>query len=836
MEWILYRLIEKKEREFIIGDLRETYQQLASSSGSSKAKSWYGKQIFRSIRPFLSHFFYGRFAMFRNYLKLTLRQMKKQWGYSLINILGLAIGMACCILIFFWVRHELSYDKFHKNAENLYMITVNSERGTWLSSPWALVPTLKKDFPEIEKGSWYGEVPLLAAYEDKFFFENVALVDKEFLEMFSFPLVKGHPESALENQNSVVLTETAAAKYFGSEDPIGKTLKIENQIDLAVTGVIKNIPDNSHMRFDLLMPAVSLVGKDRTQTWSMDVFSYVLLSSGANPKEVEQKISGTIIKYDKRTQHQYRAGLFPVKKIHLYALSGTDPVVYVYVFSAIAVIMLLIACINFTNLATARSSVRMNEIGIRKVCGGERKDLIIQFLGESIGLSLTAIFMAVFLVYLFLPSFNSLTGKHFSFNIFRDGLLLGGLVLFALFTGFLAGSYPAFYFSSFQPSRILSSIHRTGSSKSGLRKILIIFQFSASVLLIIMTAAIIKQIHYIQSKDLGFSKDQILVIRTRQQLRQKYAIIKEELRKNPNILHVTAASSIPLEIGNNNPVYWKGRGPDSYVSMNFACVDYDYFETFDMEMAYGRSFSLEHASDRRNYIINEAALKLTGYKDPVGKMFSMWRDEGVIVGVVKDFHGTSLHNDIRPIVFLMYQNLPYSNWFIKIRESGIHDSIDFIKSTIASVVPGYPVEPEFLDQKFQQQYLNEKRLEKILKYFTGLAIFISCLGLFGLASFMAARRSKEIAIRKVLGASTWNVLRILGKEFAVLVLLANIITWPAGFFIMKRWIQNFAYHTRLGLGIFLVSGIIALAVSLLTVSYQTFRAASALPADRLRVE
>ena len=835
-EWILYHLLEKEEREFIIGDLREIYGQVRDSSGNLKAKIWYWGQIVRSIRPFLNNLIYWRICMFTNYLKLAMRHMRRHWGYSLINILGLAIGMACCILIFLWVQHELSYDRFHEKADNLYLITVSGEQGIGTSSPWALVPALKNDFPEILKGSWYGVFPLLTRYENKSFFEDVALVDNEFLDMFTFPFIKGNPEYALEDLNSVVLTEQAAARYFGSEDPIGKVIQFENQVDLQVTGVIEDVPSNSHMEFDLVASPIPFIGEARTRTWSRDVSSYVLLQSQADPVEVENKISETIIKYDKRYNTKLYVALFPLKKVHLYSFYGTDPVIYVYVFSAIAVIVLLIACINFMNLTTARSSIRINEIGIRKVCGGDRKDLIKQFLGESMGLALMALIGAVVMVCFLLPGFNSLAAKQLEFNIFNNGILLVGLVLLAVFVGLVAGSYPALYFSSFQPDRVLKSTFQTRSSRSGLRKTLIVSQFTASILLIIATVTIYRQIQYIRSKDLGFSKDQILVVQARQQLRTNYNIVKERLLANPDVLQVSAASSIPLNVNTNNPVYWEGRGPDSYVRMNFVCVDYDYFETFDMKMSYGRSFSREYPTDQENYIINEAALKLTGYQDPIGKMFSMWEDEGTIVGVVKDFHGTSLHNDIRPIVFVMYQNLPYSNWFIKIRGSRIAESMDFVKKTIAAVVPGYPVEPEFLDEHFQRQYINEDRLGKILTSFTGLAIFISCLGLFGLVAFMAARRSKEIAIRKVLGASIWSVMRILSREFIVLVVLANIIAWPLGLFVMSRWMRNFSYHTSIGLGVFIAAGTVALAITLLTVSYQTFRAATANPADRLRNE
>jgi putative ABC transport system permease protein len=835
-EWILYHLLEEEEREFVFGDLREMFGEAERSSGKIRANIWYWGQIVRSIRSFLSNQICWRIIMFENYMKSAFRSMRRHSGYTLINILGLAIGMACCILIFLWARNELSYDRFHEKADDIYLLTVSRGDRTWGTSPWALIPTLKKDFPDILKGSWFGTVPLLTNYEQKTFFEKAAMVGDEFLDIFTFPMVRGNPDSALDNPNSVVLTRDAAARYFGSEDPIGKVIRLESKIDLAVTGVIENLPRNSHMDFDLLMSPVPIVGEPRTQTWSMDVSSYVLLQGQADPAEVEKKIHETIIKYDKRTSFKHYVGLFPMKKIHLYALSGTDPIVYVYVFCAIALIVLVIACVNFMNLATARSSVRINEIGIRKVCGGERRDLIKQFLGESMGLALVSMIVAVALVYLLLPGFNSLSARQLEFNILHNGILLAGLVLFALLVGIAAGSYPALYLSSFPPNQVLKSTFRARSGKNGLRRILVLSQFSASVLLIIATATIYKQMQYIRSADLGFNRDQVLVVRTRQQLRQKYDVIKERLLVNPNVLHVSAASSIPLNIDSNNPVYWEGRSPESYERMNFVCVDYDYFETFNMEMKFGRSFSREYPTDQQNYIINEAALKLTGYEDPVGRMFSMWEAEGTIVGVVKDFHGTSLHNDIRPIVFVMYKNLPYIYWFIKVRGSGLAESIAFVKETVNDVVPNYPVEPEFLDEQFQRQYLNEKRLGNILRYLAGLAIFISCLGLSGLAAFIAARRSREVAIRKVLGASIWSVMRTLSREFVLLVLAANVIAWPLGFIVMSRWMRNFSYHTGIGPGVFIAAGTAALVIALLTVSYHTFRAATSNPADRLRNE
>jgi len=596
-EWILSRLLKGDECEFVSGDLTEIYAEVAEESGSRRAKIWYWRQICRSFRHFIDNLIYWRFEMFKSNLILAFRHIKKHKGYSFINIFGLAVGIACCILIFLWVRNELSYDTFHENGEDLYLITISGERGTWNSSPWALPPVLKKDYPEIEKASWYGRVQLLAKNGENTFFEKVALVGPDFLEMFTFPFLKGGASSALADPGSVVLTESTAKKYFGNRDPMGEIIQFENRTDLIVTGVIRDVPRNSHMAFDLLASPAIYFGEERMKTWSMDVSAYVQISHQAAAEIVESKISGTISNYNPGSSIKYNVGLFPMTKIHLYSLTGTDPIIYVYVFSAIAAVVLLIACINFMNLATARASVRMNEIGIRKVLGGMRSELIKQFLGESIGMAFIALVIAVVLVYALLPGFNILAGKQLTFDLFRGGLLISGLLAFALLTGLIAGSYPAFYFSSFQPQRVLKGSHQTRSSKSGLRKALIVFQFSASILLIIAAASIFRQIRYIRSKDLGFDRDRILVVQTRRELRKRYATIKQRLLSDPGILNVTAASSLPLRINNNNPVYWEGRGPDSYFSMNFACVDFDYFETFGMTMAHGRSFSKEFPTD-----------------------------------------------------------------------------------------------------------------------------------------------------------------------------------------------------------------------------------------------
>lgn len=774
--------------------------------------------------------------MFKNYMKIALRNIRKQRGYSFINITGLAIGMACCILIIMWVQDELSYDTFHENGENLYRTTAITPDGIWESSPWALVPALKKDFPEIIKGTRYAQIAILTKYKDNSFYEEWALVDPDFFEMFSFSFIEGDPKTAFSNLNSAVITERTAEKYFGNSDPMGKIITFNNRIDLAITGVIQNVPSNSHMQFDLLTLPMHYFGEARTRTWSADCASYILLQRDADPEDVRRKIYGTINKYDTRTNVQYYVGIQPLKEIHLYALTGTDPIVYVYIFSLIAVIVLLIACINFMNLSTARSSARAKEVGMRKVVGAARTDVIRQFFSESVILSFIALVVAVFLVYLFLPTFNTMASKQLTLDLTKNIFWALSLILIAFLTGIISGIYPALFLSAFQPVRILKGFHGRGAKTNVLRKTLIIIQFTAAIVLIISTAIIYRQIHYIRTRDLGFDREHILTIRTNREIRNSYEVLREEFLKNKDVLNVTAASSIPLSIGNNNPVYWEGRSAEEYVSMNFVCVDYDYFETFNMKMAHGRSFSREYSTDIQNYIINEAALKLTGYEEPVGRMFSMWTDEGEIIGVVKDFHGTSLHNEIRPIVFVLYQNLPYFYIYVKIRPINIPGTIDFLENTMRTIVPGYPFRYTFLDEYFNRQYNREDRIGNIIKYFTFLAIFISCLGLLGLVSFMAERRTKEIAIRKVLGATNTSIVGILSKEFAVLIAMANAIAWPLSYYFMNRWIHGFAFHTNIGLWLFVTAGIVALLLALLTVSYQAIKAARANPVDCLKYE
>ncbi|MFC2158599.1 ABC transporter permease [Acidobacteriota bacterium] len=841
-EWFIKFLSWSDDKDVILENLREEYEDRVSAQGRFSARLWYRLHALKSVLPFISFELIWRISMFKNYLKIAFRNIKKYKVYSFINILGLAVGMACCILILLWVQDEVSYDRFHENGDNLYRITVDLNGNVWRSSPWALFAALKRDYPEIEMGTWYYETTVNSRYQQHNYNEDIVLVAPEFFKMFTYPIVQGDAETPLSDLNSVVISEKTAAKYFGTADPVGKIIQFENSVDLMVTGVMEDVPANSHMEFDLVARPEVFLPKERILMWRMDCPSYLLLSEGTNYQEVVGKIADSINRYDQQPT-KYIVGLQPLRKIHLYALNGTDPIVYIYIFFSIAVLILLIACINFMNLSTARSSHRAKEIGMRKVIGASRGDVIKQFFSESVLLSLMALVFAVVAVHLCLPAFNIFAEKQLTLDLFGNAKIGIGLMLITLLTGLISGSYPSFYLSSFQPVAILRKTIRKGGKSKILRRALIIFQFTVAVGLIISTLIILKQMRFIYSKDLGFDRSNVLTLNLSENLRGKYVSLKEDLLKNAEVENVSAANSLPMRIRNNNTVYWEGKSREQAEMIHFVCVDYDYFETMQMEIVSGRSFSRDFPTDTNNYIINETALRMTGYENPIGKMYAVIKsrdnpenDIGVLVGVVKDFHGTPLHDEIHPTVFMLYDMLPKFRIFIRINSSDIAGTIDHIKETFSAFSPDYIFEYRFLDEQFDQMYRTEHNLQALLKTFTIFAIFVSCLGLFGLASFMAEQRTKEVAIRKVLGAKTVDVMAKLSKEFVVLVLLANILAWPGAFYFMNSWLQGFAYHTKIEWFIFIFAGIMAVLIALLTVSFVAYRAASSSPAKALKHE
>jgi len=790
--------------------------------------------------------------MFKNYLKTAIRNLTRHKGYSLINIAGFAIGIACCILILLWVQDELSFDRFHENLDSLHRVVEEQHYsdGTILSTartPYPIGPALVEDYPEIINFTRFTPFwrTLIECGDKSFYERGFAFADPSLLEMFSFPLLRGDVYTALSETNAVLISEDMAKKYFGDEDPVGRAITMDNAVDFQVSGVFANIPHNSHLRFDFLGQFDTFVQLSRWgKQWdNHSYYTYVQLTEDAHHQDVTPKIYEYITNIYPESGTKFL--LQPVKDIHLRSdfaidLGGKSEyrAKYVYMFSMIAVFVLLIACMNFMNLTTARASRRSLEIGMRKVVGAKRVNLIRQFLGESVLISFLSLLIAMSLVLLALPAFNSISGKELSLAAFNIGLLAAGLIGIAIVTGILSGSYPAFLLSAIQPIRVMKGSLSMGSKNSAFRKILVTCQFSLSIGLIIGTFVVYRQLDFMQKKSLGYNQEHIVYFAERGDFWKSYDTFKMELQQNPNVVGVTAASSIPTHtVTSTSGVGWEGKDPGFDVLFTQFNVGYDYFETLEMEMVQGRSFSKDFPTDAAGaFILNETGARLTGMKNPIGKKFTLWDKSGPIIGVVKDYHFKSLHAKIEPLVLRMF----HRNWnryvIIRIRSDNIKEILKSVEDAYKKFHPGYPFEFQFLDESLNALYSSEKRTGEVFRCFMFLAIFISCLGLFGLASFMADQRTKEIGIRKVLGASVPGIFFMLLKEFVKWVLLASAISWPLAYFTMDHWLKNFAYRTDIALWVFLVSGILGLAVAVVTVSYQSLKASVANPVDSLRYE
>jgi ABC-type antimicrobial peptide transport system permease subunit len=786
-----------------------------------------------------------------SYIKIALRKVKRQKGFSIINIAGLAIGMAACILILIWVQDELSYDKFHENADQIYRInTVDTSGGLTFvlaGSPAPLGQAMITEIPEVQnvvrvQAGW----PRwnLSLGENRFQEEFLAAVDPTFFEIFKFPFIKGNPKTALEDRYSIVLTEDLAKKIFGNDDAFGKIVKLNNK-DMTVTGVIENIPRNSHLHFTFAFPAVNMTEwrESKLDEWTYTQFAtYVVLRKDANVEDINTKMMGIVKQHLPNVQGSVY--LQALKHLHLHstnintwmlAYPNKGNITYIYIFSLTAFCILLLACINFMNLSTARYSSRAKEVGMRKVVGARRLDLIKQFLGESGLLTFLALLIAVLLVELSLPTFTRLAGKEMSLIQSGNWKILVSLFIFALLTSLISGSYPAVFLSAFQPVKVLKNVGQLGRSRGGaIRKVLVVLQFTFTIGLIICTAVIYLQLHFMQNRDLGYDTEHIVSFAGYNDYETNYEAAKSELLQNPNILAVCRGFPPPAGEWGTTEVDWEGRDPSVEVKIDRGPCSYDYLKVFNMEMVEGRFFSSEFASDEQNWVLNETAIQTMELKDPVGKWFSFEGHKGTIVGIVKDFHGSSLHNPIAPVAMQPSQGFFV---FVKYRPENVAEMLSFLKTKWEKFVGTHiPFRYGFMDESIKNWYATEQRIGKIFRYFTVLTVLIACLGLFGLASFMAEKRTKEIGIRRVLGANISGIVLLLTREFAKWVVVANIIAWPAAYFVSNRWLQGFAYRIDLGWEIFAVSAVVALVIAAATVSYQAIKAATSNPVDALRYE
>jgi len=786
--------------------------------------------------------------MFKNYLKIALRNIRKHKGYSFINIAGLAIGVAACLMLFLWVQDELSYDRYHEKADQIYRVISQSEaegqtrRFARTSAP--VGPALVNDFPEIEKSVRFARNGFVVSYQNKRFMEQVYFTDPEIFDVFTFPLTKGNPKNAFKEPYSIVISEEMSRKYFSDENPLGKIITLGEQHDYRITGVFKDIPQNSHFRFHFLGLFSDYASRHFDQWGISNYWTYILVSENFSPDEFEEKLPLFVEKYRGREARYVYKITYPLQaltRIHLHSnlrgeIGSNRSMGTIYIFSAIAVFILLIACLNYINLSTARYATRAKEVGLRKVVGATRPQLIKQFLGETFLFSFIALPLSVMLAELFLPLFNSLSGKKLAVHYFDNMFLLPGLAFIILFVGFASGIFPAFLISALKPVNSLRGMLKASSKGSGLRKTLIVSQFAVSILFLVSTFTVLSQLNYMRNRNLGLDKEHVVTLPIYDKdVLGKLDTVKNEFLQNSSVSSVSVSNFFPGNATWYQNYRYEGMNESENPMIRWLVVDHDFIETFGIELIAGRNFSKRFPSDVDHaYILNESAVKEIGWESPVGKELEIM-NKGPVIGVVKDFHFRPLHQKIEPAALYIYPKL-FQYISVRISPTDVSRSIDFLKAKWQALVPGQTFQYSFLDEDFDNLYKAEMRLGKIFTVVTFLAIFIACLGLFGLAAFEALQRNKEMGIRKVLGASAAGIVVLLSKEFTKWVLLANIIAWPVAYYAMNRWLQNFAYRINIGPLIFLQSAVLAFIVALLTVSYQAMKVSLANPVDTLRYE
>jgi predicted permease len=790
--------------------------------------------------------------MLKNYLLIAFRNIIKNIGFSLINILGLSIGITATLLILLWVQDELSFDRFHENAENLYQVEedqyYSGEVYHVTVTPYPSGPVWKEEIPEIKDACRY-QWPsgMLFRYGEKAFYEGGCVaVDQSFFSMFSFPLIKGDKQTVLTEPFSTVLTDETAKKYFGNDDPIGKILMVNNKYEFTVSGVVEKPPKNSTLSFDILVPFDYLkeVGEFNDGWGNNSIRTYVQLHENAITDTVNRKLTRIVRNHNPESNTDFLVLPFTRIHLHQYFGYGHDPgaIVLVYIFSIIAAFVLLIACINFMNLSTARSANRAREIGMRKVMGGTRQNLIFQFFGESFLLTIISMILALILTGTILSIFNDITGKELTFQHLLNYKFIIGLIILTFVTTFIAGIYPSVFLSSFKPVNILKGELSKGARGGLFRKILVIFQFTLSVFLIIGTVVIYKQLIFMRNIDLGFNKEHILYIYLRGDIKNNYYTLKEELVKNPVVTGVSATMHTPTHIGSNSGgADWEGKDPELHTLIGFSAVDFDYIETLQIDILAGRSFSKDYSTDLATdstgtFLVNEEVAKIMGVENPVGMRFDFLGLNGKIIGVMKNFHYQSVRNKIEPLALVVSDVRWFNSMIIKIGPGDVIKAMKEITDTWNKIMPQYPLEYHFVDEDYDNMYRTDVRMGKIIQYFTFLAIIIACLGLFGLVSFTAEVRTREIGIRKVMGARMIKIIYLLSAEFTQLVLISCLLAIPVAYFVMKQFLQEFAYHTSLNWWIFSLAGIAALVIAILTVSYQSVRVSLINPAQSLRYE
>jgi len=790
--------------------------------------------------------------MIRNFFLVTLRNISRQKAFTIINITGLAIGLAASLLILLWVQDELSYDRFHEKGELIYRVEedqfYSGERYHVTVTPHPSGPVWMEKIPEITEQARVNRMPrVLFRRNDNVFFESsVVASDSGLFKMFNFPLILGDPETLLDSPHSIVLTKKLADKYFGDENPLGQTITVENRYQFMVTGVMKDIPDNSIFTFEGVIPYSFLHEIDAvSDSWgSNSIFTFVELQKGADIGEVNRKLTDVVLEYNPETLTKFM--VFPFLDIHLHAQFGfretRGPVITVWIFSLIAVFILLIACINFINLSTAKASSRARETGIRKVLGADRKTMILHFMSESLMLVALSMVLSLVIVGLSLELFNNVSGKEFTLSDLWDWKFIISFLATGIVAGLVSGLYPAFYLSSAKPVTTLKGDTMTGKGNGLLRKTLVVLQFTLSVVIAISAVFLYMQLKFMQNKDLGYDRENLIAIPMSEEMNGKYYSLKEELLKETYIGGVTAGLHNPVNLGSNSGgARWDGMDPERHVLIGTNAVDYDYLETMKMELVSGRGFSREFTADMArdtigNFLVNEEVARLMGKDDPVGQNFRFMGLNGTIVGVLKNFHFKGADEPIEPMAFALVDTSYLRVILVRLTPGKTEESLAAVEKTWKSVIPEYPLEYTFVDQDYQNLFRSETRLADLLSYFTVLALIIASLGLYGLSSYATERRTNEIGIRKVMGADSASVIYTMAWEFLVLVVIALTIAIPAGWILVNKLLQQFAYRIDINVYIFILIALGTLILAALTVGYQAYRASCTNPATALKTE
>jgi len=841
-QWLLRRILTDKKYETPLGDFEEYYGELARTKGQTAATRWYWKQVLGLIPRRLLNSTYWSTVMLSNYLKTAWRNLWRYRMYSLINILGLAVGMACFILIMIWIQEELSYDRYHPRPDSLYRVckvyhTPSGASRVSAPQPAPLAGVLKAEFPEVVRSTLYFTPVMSLISADKRFNEPFAMVDPDFLEMFNLPGFRGDLDTALDNPNSVIIPQRMAEQFFGEENPLGRPLLLEGRAMVTVTGVYEGLPPNTHHSFTCLgsIQMVAKFGRDLNNWRDVSFKIYVELAESTSAREFEEKLKPLIARI--APGQPITARLQSVPDIHLRDLNGGGLVVYIYIFLAMGLFTLIIAWINYINLATARASRRFREISMRRILGAGRLQLIRQFIGESLLLSCLAMVVALLLVKLALPLFSLLAGKTLAPDVSPlFFLIIGGVTLL---TGIITGIYPALVLSSSQPAQTLKGDIGQPGGQRVLRRALVVFQFSLSIILIISSIVIYHQLDFMRTKNLGYSPDNVFSIQMNSELWKNYDAIRTALLRNPAVLNVSVTNTSLDQLESSvsgDRVHWEGKTSDDQLpTLAIMGVGLEFLDTFKVSMRDGRFFDPDRPGDARSTVIlNEAAVRAIGWDNPVDRQIEVGGNTLSVIGVIRDFNFRSLHHDVEPMIILL-------NWGIDVIDVRIHpenkpQTLAAIQQTIRSILPGYSLEYQFLEDQLDELYGAEQRMAHFSQIMTLLAVFISCLGLLGLAAFTVEVRIKEIGIRRVLGSSMAGVIFLLGRDFSCWIIAANVIAWPAAYLLLSGWLDGFAYRVGLDVWTFLLSGLLAFLLAMATVGYQTLRAARSNPVETLRYE